>query len=127
MLSDASIYPTIPATDLERARRCYAETLGLTPSEENPGGLFYDGAGGTRFLLYPSGGSASGAHTQIGFDVADLDAEMADLRARGATFEEYDVPGLKTVDGVADMDGVRGAWLKDSEGNLLGIAEITAR
>jgi catechol 2,3-dioxygenase-like lactoylglutathione lyase family enzyme len=124
MLSDARVHAALPATDLERARRFYADKLGLTPADENAGGLFYDGAGGTRFLVFPTQGKASGEHTQVGFLVDDIDAEVADLRARGVVFEEYDLPGFKTVDGIAEAGPTRGAWLKDSEGNLLGIVQF---
>jgi predicted enzyme related to lactoylglutathione lyase len=124
MLSDARIQATIPAADLDRARGFYEEKLGLTPAEESPGGLFYDGAGGTRFFLYPTQGAASGTHTQIGFNVADIEAEVADLKSRGVEFIEYDLPGLKTVNGIADTGEVRAAWFNDSEGNLLGIVQL---
>ena len=125
MLSDARYHATLPVADLERARRFYSETLGLEPAEETPAGLFYIGAGETRFLLFPTGGRPSGTHTQLGFAVADLGAEVAELQARGAVFEEYDLPGLKTVDGIADYgDDIRAAWLKDSEGNLLGFVQL---
>ncbi|MFF6772912.1 hypothetical protein ACFY8W_05045 [Streptomyces sp. NPDC012637] len=75
------------------------------------------------FTIYatPSGGQA--AHTLAGWAVTDLDAEMEVLRARGVTFEEYDLPGLVTVDGVAEAGGVRSAWFKDSEGNILALVE----
>jgi len=126
MLSDARVHAALPATDLDRARRFYADKLGLTPAEESPGGLFYDGAGGTRFLVFPTQGKASGEHTQIGFLVDDVEAEVAELRSRGVVFEEYDVPGLKTVDGIADVGPTRGAWLRDSEGNLLGVVQFVA-
>jgi predicted enzyme related to lactoylglutathione lyase len=124
MLSDARVHATIPAADLDRARGFYEERLGLTPAEESPGGLFYDGAGGTRFFLYPTQGAASGTHTQIGFNVADIEAEVADLKSRGVEFIEYDFPGLKTVNGIADTGEVRAAWFNDSEGNLLGIVQL---
>jgi catechol 2,3-dioxygenase-like lactoylglutathione lyase family enzyme len=124
MLKDATFQATIPAQDLERARRFYADKLGLTPAEESPAGLRFDG-GGTRFLLFPSSGAASGAHTQMGFDVGDIEVEVAGLKARGVTFEEYDFPGLKTVGGIADVGPGRAAWFKDSEGNLLGVIQRT--
>jgi catechol 2,3-dioxygenase-like lactoylglutathione lyase family enzyme len=126
MLKDARIHTTLPAADLARARAWYAEKLGLTPVDEQPAGLFYECAGGTRFLLFPSSGRPSGSHTQIGFSVADIVAEVRDLRARGVVFEEYDFPGLKTVDGIADTGPVRSAWFKDSEGNLAGIVQLPA-
>jgi len=122
MLSDARIDAALPASDLERARRFYEEKLGLTPASEFEGGLVYEGAEGTRFLLFPSFGAPSGDHTQIGFTVSDFDAEVAELRSRGVVFEEYDLPGLKTVDGVAEFAAGKTAWFKDSEGNVLSIA-----
>ena len=131
MLSDGRVATRLPAQDLERARRFYAEKLGLEPSEERPGGLLYRCAGG-EFALFASAGAAAGTHTQMGWDVDDLDAVMAALRARGLEFEHYDVPGLRTVDGVAEVEGnypskggrgERGVWFRDSEGNLLGIGQ----
>jgi catechol 2,3-dioxygenase-like lactoylglutathione lyase family enzyme len=124
MLSDARVNATIPAADLERARRFYEEKLGLAPAEETPGGVFYDCAGGTRFFLYPTQGASSGSHTQAGFDVADIEAEVADLKSRGVEFLEYDFPGLKTVNGIADTGNARAAWFNDSEGNVLGIVQL---
>jgi predicted enzyme related to lactoylglutathione lyase len=72
-----------------------------------------------------SSGQPSGTHTQVGFGVDDVEAEVADLKAKGVTFEEYDFPGLKTVDGVAEIEGERAAWFKDCEGNLLSISTET--
>jgi predicted enzyme related to lactoylglutathione lyase len=126
MLSEARIHATLPATDLDRARQFYADKVGLTPAEEAPGGLFYDGAGGTRFLLYPTSGAASGEHTQIGFQVDDVAAEVAELKSRGVVFDEYDLPGLKTVDSIAEIGSSKAAWFKDSEGNIVGVVQLAA-
>ena len=114
---------TLPAKDLERAKKFYAERLGLTPVEENETGVHFI-LGGSRFRLFRSGGSASGSHTQLALTVGDVDAQVDALRRRGVAFEEYDYPNLKTVDGIADLGFARAAWFKDSEGNLLGIAEL---
>jgi catechol 2,3-dioxygenase-like lactoylglutathione lyase family enzyme len=131
MLSEGRIASRLPAQDLERARRFYAEKLGLEPSEERPGGLRYRCASG-EFALFASAGAPSGAHTQMGWEVDDLAATVAELKARGLVFEEVDVPGLRTVDGIAEVSGNypskggRGefaAWFRDSEGNLLGIGQ----
>jgi catechol 2,3-dioxygenase-like lactoylglutathione lyase family enzyme len=129
-LRDARIATRLPAQDLERARRFYSEKLGLDPVETRPGGLLYRGAEGT-FALFQSGGAPSRTHTQMAFDVDDLDAVVAELRSRGVEFEEVDLPGLRTVNGIADINGnypskgtgERGAWFYDSEGNLLGIGQ----
>jgi catechol 2,3-dioxygenase-like lactoylglutathione lyase family enzyme len=131
-LRDGRFAARLPAQDLERARRFYSECLDLEPTEERPGGLRYH-CGGTEFVVYQSTGASPGTFTQGGFAVDDLDATMADLRARGVVFQDYDVPGLTTVAGVAVIDGQypssgaigeRAAWFHDSEGNLLGIGEL---
>jgi hypothetical protein len=83
----------------------------------------YAGRDGTRFLLFPSSGSASGSHTQMGFVVADADAEVRDLKQRGVQFEEYGFPGFDKATSIAQVGQDRGAWFKDSEGNLLGILQ----
>jgi hypothetical protein len=94
----------------------------LKPVEERPEGLRYR-CGGGELLLFESSGEASGAHTQLGWDVDDLEATVSELRANGVVFEEYHLPGLKTVEGIAEIAGEKGAWFKDSEGNLLAIGE----
>jgi catechol 2,3-dioxygenase-like lactoylglutathione lyase family enzyme len=123
MLDQADVLATIPAQDLERARSFYADKLGLTPAEERPDGLRYR-CGNGDFLLFQSSGAPSGTHTQLGWDVRDLDGTVAALRDKGVVFEEYDLPGFTTVNGIAEVDGTRGAWFKDSEGNLLAVGEI---
>jgi catechol 2,3-dioxygenase-like lactoylglutathione lyase family enzyme len=131
MLARGSVATRLPAQDLGRARRFYAEKLGLEPVEERPGGLRYRMAGG-EFALFQSAGAPSGEHTQMGWEVDDIDEAVRELRERGVVFEEYDLPGLTTVDGIAEVEGnypskgsigERAAWFKDSEGNLLAIGE----
>jgi catechol 2,3-dioxygenase-like lactoylglutathione lyase family enzyme len=122
MLREAMSVATLPATDLERARRRYAEKLGLEPTREDMEGLGYEIGKGTGFLLYESQFAGTNEATAMGFMVVDFDAEMADLRQRGVEFEEYDLPGIKTENGVVMLpDGSKGAWFKDSEGNILSI------
>ena len=104
MIADSQAATRLPAQDLERARRFYAAKLGLKPIEERPGGLLYR-CGSGHFALFQSAGSASGAHTQMSWEVADIDATVAALRTRGVIFEEYDLPGLKTVNGIAEIQG----------------------
>lgn len=113
---------TLPAKDLDRAKKFYAEQLGLDPDSEDETGTHFI-VGGTRFRLFRSGGSASGSHTQLALTVGDVDAQVEVLRGRGVVFEEYDYPNLKTVNGIADLGYARAAWFKDSEGNLLGVAQ----
>jgi catechol 2,3-dioxygenase-like lactoylglutathione lyase family enzyme len=134
MLSKGRVATRLPARDLARARAFYAEQLGLEPAEERDGGLRYV-CGGGEFALFESAGAASGDHTQMGWEVDDIEATVRGLRARGVVFEEYDAPGLRTVDGIAEIEGnypskgigERGAWFRDSEGNMLGIGEPVRR
>ncbi|MEU1463648.1 VOC family protein [Streptomyces sp. NPDC005727] len=131
-LSGARVATRLPAADLDRARRFYAEKLGLRPVDERPGGLLYR-CGGTDFVLFRSTGSSPGTFTQMGFETDDdLGSVVAELRRRGVVFEEVDAPGFRTRDGIAEVEGnypskgargERGAWFRDSEGNLLGIGQ----
>jgi catechol 2,3-dioxygenase-like lactoylglutathione lyase family enzyme len=123
MLSNSRIIPTVPAADIDRARAWYEEKLGLKPSQERPDGLMYDCGEGSQFLLYPTSFAGTAQNTLVAWRVGDIQAEMSDLRGRGVVFEEYDFPGLKTVDGVADVEGLKGSWFKDSEGNTLALAQ----
>src|SRR4051794_18273108 len=131
MLRDGRVATRLPAQDLDRARRFYADKLGLDPADERPGGLLYRCAGG-EFALFQSSGAAPGTFTQMGWEVDDIEATVAGLTQRGVVFEDVDLAGLKTVGGIADIAGnypskeargERGAWFRDSEGNLLGIGQ----
>lgn len=131
LLNGSNVATRLPAKNLERARAFYAEKLGLEPIEERPGGLRYK-CGNGHFSLFESAGVASGEHTQMAWEVDDIDAVVAELRRRGVVFEDVDLPGLKTVDGIAEVAGnypsaggvgERAAWFRDSEGNLLGLGQ----
>lgn len=131
MLKDGDVATRLPAQDLDRARSFYSSKLGLEPLEERPGGLHYRCASG-HFSLFQSSGTASGTHTQMAWEVEDLHATVDELRRRGVVFEEYDLPGLKTVGGIAEVEGnypskgavgEKAAWFRDSEGNLLGLGQ----
>lgn len=121
MLSDYEVRAALPAADLERAKSFYADKVGFTEFEQTEAGVLYECGDGTRFFLFLSSGAASGTHTQMSFHVKDIGAEVAELASRGVVFEEYDFPGLKTVDGVATLDIGKVAWFKDTEGNLIGV------
>lgn len=126
MLSNARFaLPTLPAADIKRARRFYEETLGFPVDRELGEDAVAYRAGDALIMVYETK-AAHGENTAVSFVVGDLDAEMRELRGRGVIFEEYDMPGLKTVDGVVEMDGERGAWFKDSEGNILSVGEYSS-
>src|SRR3954453_13606393 len=104
MLQNARTATRLPAQDLERARRFYAEKLGLEPVDERPGGLLFR-CGGGEFALFQSSGASPGTFTQMGGEVDDIDATVRELRERGVVFEEVDRPGFETVDGIAEISG----------------------
>ena len=126
MLKNAPVVPYIPAADLSRARKFYEDKVGLVPREAIAGGVVYECAGGPWIFLYESAGAGTSKASQAFWQVKDVEAEVAELRSRGVTFEEYDMPGLKTVNGIATMGGTQGAWFKDSEGNILAIIQTLA-
>jgi catechol 2,3-dioxygenase-like lactoylglutathione lyase family enzyme len=130
MLDNGRVATRLPAQDLQRARVFYADKLGLEPVEERPGGLLYR-CSGCEFALFESTGASLGTFTQMAWTVDDIDRTVAELRRRGVVFEEVDVPGLQTIDGIAEVagnypskgSGELGAWFRDSEGNMLGIGQ----
>jgi predicted enzyme related to lactoylglutathione lyase len=125
MIAGWRVHAALPATDLERAKSFYAERLGMTPTQERAEGLTYDCAGGSQLFLFPTSVSARGGHTQVGIEVPEIEAAVADLRSRGVAFEEYDTSGIRTVNGIANgPGGSKAAWFKDSEGNLLGLVQF---
>lgn len=122
MLKDAPAIPYIPVADLARARTFYQDVVGLVPKEETNGGVVYE-CGGSPIFMYVSGGAGTSKASQAFWKVTDLKAEMAELRRRGLKFEEYDMPGLKTENGIAAGGGALAAWFKDSEGNVMALVQ----
>ena len=122
--SDWTFEATIPAKDIDSTRKFYEGVLGLQIVQETPAGISYR-TGDSTLSLYPTQFAGTAQHTLGGFVVKDLEAAMAELRERGVTFEEYDMPGLKTVNGIAELEGERGAWFKDPEGNILSLYQST--
>ena len=128
MLTNSPIRPTIPVVDLDRAKRFYKTRLGLNPvpaNNDNMSGIaIFECGNGTRMELYQRGPSKAD-HTVATFEVSDIEEEVNALRGKGVNFEEYDMPGIKTQNGIATQGSVKAAWFKDSEGNILCIHQIT--
>ena len=123
MLADAMVVPTIPVTDLEKALPFYRDVLGLRVLEETPFAVRFGAGDGSQLSTYKRGPVERG-QTVAHFEVADIDAAVADIRSRGGTFEEYSGGALTTVNGIASMGPVaRGAWLKDPDGNVIGLRQ----
>jgi predicted enzyme related to lactoylglutathione lyase len=125
VLKERKTHTTVPVADLSRAKAFYKDKLGLEPIEENEQASVFETGGGTRFILYPTPNTTRGGHTQMGFTVDAIEAEVADLKAKGVVFEEYDFPGVKTENSVATSPAGRAAWFIDSEGNVIGLFQPT--
>ena len=123
MLKNAPIVPYIPARDVARARSFYEEKVGLVPREEVAGGVVYECGGQSWVFLYPTSNAGTSKASQLFWQVKDIEAEVAALKATGVVFEEYDMPGLKTVNGIMTAGSNKAAWFKDTEGNILAIIQ----
>ena len=122
MLADAPIRAYIPASDVARARSFYEGIVGLRPRLEFAGGVIYE-CGGTEVFLYPTPNAGTSRASQAFWQVADVEAEVADLKRRGVRFEEYDVPGQVMTNSILTAGGAKTAWFKDSEGNILAVSQ----
>jgi predicted enzyme related to lactoylglutathione lyase len=128
MLVNAPVHAILPAVDLGRARKFYEEKLGLKAVRVDPDpapGVLFQAGDGTKLYIYKRAATKA-EHTVAGFIVADVEAEVKELQAKGVVFQELDVPsmGLKTVNGVATMGTIKGAWFMDTEGNILSVMNI---
>jgi len=123
MLQASPMYAYIPARDLARARKFYEQKLGLKPKQEINGGVAYEFGGGTAAFLYPTPNGGTSKASQAFWQVADVAAEVAELKKRGVKFEEYNTPGMKTVNSILSAGGAKAAWFKDSEGNTMAIIQ----
>jgi catechol-2,3-dioxygenase len=124
MLGEHPIYPVLLATDLSAARDFYHGQLGLEILNESEAGIVFGCGGGTQLAVTKSTTGTADTQTQAGWYVKDIRAEVAELRSRGVKVEEYDLPGLKTHDGIADIGFAWAAFIVDPGKNALGILQI---
>ncbi len=127
MLKKAAIVPYIPVSDMARARKFYEQKLGLEPKEEYAGGVIYECGKGSWVFMYRSAGAGTSKASTAFWAVDDVEAEVAELKARGVVFEEYDLPGSKMVNSIASGGGAKTAWFKDTEGNILAVSQRIGR
>ena len=125
MFENSIAMATLPASDLERARRFWRETFGIEPGRSDMGGDVYL-VGKVPVIVYESQFAGTNRATSLTIMTDDLERDMAALREKGVTFHDYDLPGLTTENGVVQMEGERGAWFDDSEGNIIALAEPTS-
>jgi catechol 2,3-dioxygenase-like lactoylglutathione lyase family enzyme len=124
MLSKSMVAATLPAKNMDRAKKFYSEKLGFKPGQTFPDGSVLYQCKESAFLVYPSEFAGTAKNTALGWATDDVEREVKELRSKGVVFEEYDMPGLKTVNGIATMGDIKAAWFKDSEGNILAINKM---
>ncbi|MFN3566620.1 MAG: VOC family protein [Burkholderiaceae bacterium] len=125
-LADTRVTCMLPVKDLARARRFYEAGLGLEPLGAKPDGKFVYRVGGTELALFPKPEGTKAEHTAISFKVGDIAAAIAELQGRGVVFDDYDLPGFKTVGHVCVLGSEKAAWFRDPEGNILCLHEDLA-
>jgi catechol 2,3-dioxygenase-like lactoylglutathione lyase family enzyme len=126
MLANTSVTTMLPVIDMARARAFYEGRLGLKPGGFRPDGKFVYSVGGSTLALFPKPDGTKAEHTAISFQVTDIAKTVAELKKAGVAFEDYDLPGFKTVDHVCVLGAEKAAWFKDPEGNFLCIHEDLA-
>ncbi len=124
MLGDHPIDVVLLATDLAESKAFYAGKLGLEILRESEEEVVYTCGGDSQLAVTRSTTGTADEQTQAGWRVDDLAAELAELRSRGVEIQEYDMPGLKTVDGVADIGFALIAWIVDPHRNALAITQL---
>jgi catechol 2,3-dioxygenase-like lactoylglutathione lyase family enzyme len=124
MLGAHPIYPVLLATDLAAARAFYHDQLGLEILNESEAAITLRCGGGTQVSVTSSTTGTADSQTQASWLVEDIRAEVAELRSRGVHVEDYDLPGLKTEDGIADIGFAWAAWIIDPGKNALGILQL---
>ena len=122
-LATSSAYAVLPAEDIGRARKFYEEKLGLEVESPSSSEFFVSAGSGTKFMVYERARTKA-EHTVMTFVVDDLKTTMSDLASRGIVFEEYDLPSVKTVGGIAESPTELAAWFTDSEGNIINLAQM---
>ena len=118
-------YATLPVKDYEAAKKFYTDVFGLELINESPGGAMYK-TGSSKVLVYPSQYAGTNQATAASFDVGDLGQAVQELKNKGVTFEHYDgMPGMKLEGDIHVAEGMKAAWLKDPDGNILALTEMS--
>ncbi|RPI17582.1 MAG: VOC family protein [Ignavibacteriae bacterium] len=124
MLANSTLSTVLPVVDLNRARIFYEEILGLKPvSKVNNGQIKYECGNGSSLYIYHQDESTKAGHTAAAFEVKNIELELEELESKGVTFEDYDAPGLKTINHIIESENEKAAWFKDADGNILCLHE----
>jgi catechol 2,3-dioxygenase-like lactoylglutathione lyase family enzyme len=122
MLGKADVTPMIAVKNIDRAKKFYEETLGLKTKEEWGEGVTMK-SGATAISVYRSEFAGTNKATALTFDVDDIEKEVRELKEKGVFFEHYDLPGLEQRGDLYVAEGMKTAWFKDPDGNILSLIE----
>ena len=126
-LATRAVTVMLPVDDVDRAKKFYVESLELSYTGTNDeGSAIFELAGGTTLMLLPRPGGKRSEATAISWEADDVEAAVNELQGKGVAFEDYDFPGLKTVDHIATMEGEKAAWFKDPDGNVLCVHQTSS-
>jgi catechol 2,3-dioxygenase-like lactoylglutathione lyase family enzyme len=125
MLGKADATPMVAVKDLDRARKFYEETLGLSEVDDFGEGFMLK-SGDTKLSVYRSEFAGTNKATALTFDVDDIDSEVRELKEKGVAFEHYDMEGLTRDGDIYAAEGMKTAWFKDPDGNILSLLEESA-
>jgi catechol 2,3-dioxygenase-like lactoylglutathione lyase family enzyme len=123
MLGKADATPMIAVKDLDRARTFYEDKLGLETKDEWGGEGMTLKSGDTLINVYRSEYAGTNKATALTFEVDDIDKEVSELKGKGIFFEHYDLPGLERQGDLHVAEGMKTAWFKDPDGNILSLIE----
>ena len=128
MLGDNNVCPVVAVSDMAKADEFYSGTLGLEKSMEGPAGTFYK-SGSSGIFVYPNPGVAgTDQGTHLSWDVQDVDGLYETLKAKGVTFEQYELPGMTRNGDIHEMgDGMKAVWFKDPDGNILSFGNMSGK
>ena len=123
MLGENTVVAMVAVSDLDAGKSFYSETLGLEQVDQNPGGVTYKSGTGLLFV-YPAPSAGHNQATSATWDVTDIEGIVEQLKAKGVSFENYEVPGATKDGDVYLMGPMKAAWFKDPDGNILGLSYI---
>ncbi|MCL6699399.1 VOC family protein [Sphingomonas sp. NSE70-1] len=123
MLGKADATPMLAVKDVDRARQFYEEKLGFDTADEMGGEIVTLKGGNTDITVYRSEFAGTNKATALTFDVDDIESEVRDLKEKGIFFEQYDVEGLTANGDIYEGEGMKTAWFKDPDGNILSLFE----
>lgn len=126
MINDFPIHATVASSDLERSEKWYREKMGLEPDQKDKGGFWIKFNGESWLHVYKTGSAGTAKNTVAGITVENIESVIDSLRSRGVEFEDYDMPGLKTENGLATFENSKAAWFKDPDGNTFELSEVTS-